>query len=508
MNRLYTLLYIAALTTTALAQNWAEATNQRLRQLEESLQKQGYTIYSSQSNTDELSITHSWNITMRVQGLPNTLKPMPDSIIAQRQERLAKALDTIRAAFTGLSKEATESQMYENHREGTDTIDYVLNFVSPQARYQPPSHPASHIFRYGEGLSANLFYRKNKDGWDDCRYNHLYKEHLGVANQDMKPFDIAAFEAHIQPALAPVMTLKGAYSCPIYWRHDAGFKDDSDGGIQVKYFAESKSGAGLATGTRYFIPARYKDEANRMFQQLQSLTHDYVDQHRDQYYRYTSRSEIPYPDADDESQWLVYNTFNGIMLLGGVLGNGFKNYTLVFERRDDGLHILSFSSEGSAWQPKEWYKIKSYINGKLVYHKAAEQEGKRQALADAIATRKWRIDIRSMSTMRYGSRTVTPDFYLELRGGTLHSYLPYMGQARVSPTLSPSIGLNFEKPVLKYKESMPKSKKYTQIDIDVRTQEDSYHYVIEIYDSGEATIRVQSLNRDPISFDGTMATSY
>ena len=51
---------------------------------------------------------------------------------------------------------------------------------------------------------------------------------------------------------------------------------------------------------------------------------------------------------------------------------------------------------------------------------------------------------------------------------------------------------------------MPKSKKYTQIDIDVRTSEDSYHYVIEIYDSGEANIRVRSLNRDPISFDGTL----
>ena len=109
-----------------------------------------------------------------------------------------------------------------------------------------------------------------------------------------------------------------------------------------------------------------------------------------------------------------------------------------------------------------------------------------------------------MNTMRYGSRMVTPDFYLELKGDTLCSYLPYMGQARVSPTLSPSIGLNFEKPFLKYKESMPKSKKYTQIDIDVRTSEDSYHYVIEIYDSGEANIRVRSLNRDPISFDGTL----
>ena len=101
---------------------------------------------------------------------------------------------------------------------------------------------------------------------------------------------------------------------------------------------------------------------------------------------------------------------------------------------------------------------------------------------------------------------VTPDFYLELRGDTLHSYLPYLGQARVSSTISPSIGLNFEEPVLSYKTSIPKSKKYTQIDIDVRTREDKYHYVIELYDTGKAFIRVRSQNRDPISFDGTLST--
>ncbi|MBR4366639.1 MAG: DUF4251 domain-containing protein, partial [Bacteroidaceae bacterium] len=62
-------------------------------------------------------------------------------------------------------------------------------------------------------------------------------------------------------------------------------------------------------------------------------------------------------------------------------------------------------------------------------------------------------------------------------------------------------------PVLQYKVSRPKSK-YTQLDIDVRTREDSYHYAIEMYDSGEAVIRVRSLNRDPISFDGTLETSH
>ena len=152
------------------------------------------------------------------------------------------------------------------------------------------------------------------------------------------------------------------------------------------------------------------------------------------------------------------------------------------------------------------YKKNAANQAKGLYTHTYEREEVKTT--DAIAAKKWRIDIRSMNTMRYGSRMVTPDFYLELRGDTLCSYLPYLGQARVSPMFSPAIGLNFEKPVLSYKESQPKSKKYTQIDIDVRTQEDNYHYVIQLYDSGEAYIRVRSMNRDAISFDGTMATSY
>lgn len=136
-------------------------------------------------------------------------------------------------------------------------------------------------------------------------------------------------------------------------------------------------------------------------------------------------------------------------------------------------------------------------------HKLTKKERRQMAVLGAIGMKRWHIDITTMNTMRYGSRTVTPDFYLELRGDTLRSYLPYLGQVQVS-SLSPSIGLNFEEPVRQYKESKPKSNKYTQIDIDVKTREDSYHYVINIYDSGEATIRVRSMNRDPVSFDGTL----
>ena len=500
---------MAALAMTAFAQTTTEAPNQSLRQLEESLQEQGYKMSFWQTNADANKISYSWSIAPYVKGSAVTYKPMPDSIIVRRQHRLERALETIRDAFTDMGKEATESQQYECHKNGTDTIEYALGFMDPEFKRKQNSSVndlrMNFIFHAHE--YASFYYRKNEEGWDASNYHHVHVAYHDVAPEDMKPFDVAAFEAQIQPVLKSAMTLKGAYSCPFVWRHDKGFKEDANEGHSI-YFSDGVYDYGLAKGTRYFIPAQYKDEANRLFLQLQSLAHDYVNQHQDQYYHYFQSAELPYPDADDESRWRIDNTFNH-RLLRGLLSvkerpSSKKSYFLFFIRRGEGLHIFSFSGDGEIWMPKDWYKVKSYINGKIVYLKEAENQVERQEVADAIAAKQWCIDVNTMNTMRYGSRVVTPNFYLELRGDTLHSYLPYMGQARVSPTLSPSIGLNFEETVLKYKESMPKSKKYTQIDIDVKTREDSYHYVIEVKDSGEATIRVRSKNSDPISFDGTM----
>ena len=179
------------------------------------------------------------------------------------------------------------------------------------------------------------------------------------------------------------------------------------------------------------------------------------------------------------------------------------SYMVTHRSYRDGL-ATSESEDGSAIQ----LSMKTVSQNRpqrpqIPLRKLTKKERKQVAVLGAIATKRWHIDITSMNTLRYGSRAVTSDFYLELRGDTLRSYLPYLGDAHM-PTMSPSIGLNFEEPVLTYKESKPK--KFTQIDIDVRTREDSYHYVIEMYDNGQAYIRVRSMNRDPISFDGTLET--
>lgn len=143
------------------------------------------------------------------------------------------------------------------------------------------------------------------------------------------------------------------------------------------------------------------------------------------------------------------------------------------------------------------------LGGCATQQQRAEQRAKtRQAVEQAVGSRQLHIDIRSMYTLRYGARTVTSDFFLELRGDTLVSYLPYLGQSH-QPSLTTPIGLNFTAPIMHYSSNRSKSG-CSQLEIDVKTQEDSYKYHIDVYDTGEANIRVSSIHRDPISFDGSV----
>ena len=126
-----------------------------------------------------------------------------------------------------------------------------------------------------------------------------------------------------------------------------------------------------------------------------------------------------------------------------------------------------------------------------------------QAVAEALANRHFRIDVMSMTPLRYSSRMTSSGFFLELKGDTLNSYLPYVGQVYRAPIVSTHQGLNFEEPIIGYRETRPKAH-LTRIEVAARTQEDSYYYIIEVFDTGKASIRVRSQFRDAISFDGDM----
>ena len=111
--------------------------------------------------------------------------------------------------------------------------------------------------------------------------------------------------------------------------------------------------------------------------------------------------------------------------------------------------------------------------------KAERRELMRKAVTEAVAKKEMRIEIISMNAMRYGNRNVSADFFLELHGDSVRSYLPYLGVARQAPMMSPGIGLNFDTRAISIKESHPKAD-LSRLEIDLRTSEDRYLYAVEL----------------------------
>lgn len=132
----------------------------------------------------------------------------------------------------------------------------------------------------------------------------------------------------------------------------------------------------------------------------------------------------------------------------------------------------------------------------------AQQQAYRQAQVEqAVNSGRLTISIRSMHTQRYGTRQVTPDFHLTLRGDTVESYLPYFGQAWTAGYGSQAQGLNFTTRMLDVRRTRQKHG-VSRVEFYAKSQEDVYYYAVDIYPTGHATIFVRARERDNISFDG------
>ena len=312
MNRLYILLCFLALTTTSFGQ---------LSQLDEYFKKQDrYKIWHSQSNGSNI-IGHTWRIEFN--------EPLTPSDI-----------DSIRNAFANARKDASESYMYEYHKDGTDSIKYSL-----LKRY--------HLSKLSDFEKA-LF--ENDALKSEYYYYHEYWEPKDVANNDMKQLDVAAVKALVEPVLESVKRYKGANIYPILWQHDEGYEDNigPNGGIDAIAHYD-KNHVGKTTGTHYFLPAQYEKEGWALCQQIDSLVHDYVNHHPEQQYHY-----------------FYYSTNHDFRIRNilGSIGKYRENlYFLGYYRDEEGLHFFSTTTDGELWMPKGWTKIKRWVNGKITYLK-------------------------------------------------------------------------------------------------------------------------------------------
>lgn len=109
------------------------------------------------------------------------------------------------------------------------------------------------------------------------------------------------------------------------------------------------------------------------------------------------------------------------------------------------------------------------------------------------------IDVNYMMPQRYPTRAVS-DFSLCLKGDTVISHLPYMGEAH-RPTYGNTDGLNFKLPVTDKSVKAGKKGK-TIIRFTCNNSTATYDFKIEIYPEGGAYINLIPSYADQISFKG------
>ena len=382
MKQLFTIILLASVAIAARSQQ----SNPQLHQLEQFIQEQGYAVSHTQSTGTERGISHQWSALLNAyiihpqSAIDSTMSEAAlrrivhqyDSINHLRRQHLTQVLDSIRTTFARLGKDASESYLYEYHKDGTDTIKYSLAFRRDDGALRTYRYNNSVYFNNAGEVALFDYTRSNdSDGWgatDWGYYSHLYT----IPNDtwdDMQPFDHAAFEALIAPKLKDAKKLKGAKAYPVYWRHDEGFNDDvgPNGNLVGKTVRQSDYGHnkhyGLTTGTLYFIPIQREAEAKALYRQIDSLAHSYVDSHPEQYYTYTFSSDFRYGNLRDM-----------------VLGQDFKddsNYSLKALADDTGFYILSINTKGELWIPRDWPRLKSYVNGEMVYLKGMKPKEKK-----------------------------------------------------------------------------------------------------------------------------------
>lgn len=371
MKKLTTFVLLVLVCLTAQGQT----PNAQFRQLEDYLYRKGFDVRLIQYNGGD-GLYHQWAVNisaeriklqlgMRIGGNEDfyTRQHLIDSINALRQQELMEVLDSIRHTFARVSKDVTESYLYEVHKNGVDTIKYSLGMKAKES---------SALVFSGEDNRGERFYVDPCEVMD-FRYQskasvangmgfgfltHVFNYDSGLSWDDMKDFDNMAFEQLIQPVLKRAMKLKGAKEYPVYWRHDKGFDDDvTEGGglIQKGVSSVFDNQGGLTTGVDYVIPLQHDDAAHALFRELDSLSHGYVDAHPEQLYRYKFPSQC-FPAID------------GTILRGYNL-DGTDKYILMCELDPEGFHILYLRINGDFWLPRDWQKLKSYINGEKVYRK-------------------------------------------------------------------------------------------------------------------------------------------
>lgn len=131
----------------------------------------------------------------------------------------------------------------------------------------------------------------------------------------------------------------------------------------------------------------------------------------------------------------------------------------------------------------------------------AAQEDDRIPVSEMVDTKNLIFKAQWVSPSGGRIINMTGNYDLTIRPDSVIAFLPYFGRAYSAPIDPTQGGIKFTSAKFDYKTTKRKKNRW-EISIRPRDITDNYQLFLTVYDNGKASLRVSSVNRQPIAFEG------
>lgn len=136
--------------------------------------------------------------------------------------------------------------------------------------------------------------------------------------------------------------------------------------------------------------------------------------------------------------------------------------------------------------------------------RAAKKAEEKAAILNIIKSNKFKIEISKIFPLSSPAKVTTDGYFVELNGGKFSCMLPYYGSSKTA--IMGGVSLSFEAKNQKVNILQGEDPKFDsfiyQFYFKNENLNDNWRCTIEIYDNGDANIRIDEGSRDAISYRG------
>ena len=322
----------------------------------------------------------------------DSITQLTDSLKRLNNQAARPVYDAIRKTCRSLAQDAEESNLWEYHHDGTDSIKYAIMLKNGGSLYslnkgnrrlivdtfQQPLFPTlagqeALKYEYNPMPRSNPQHYEHEDWPLKGQGQFDYRYDVDTVRGEIDPFDKKDYSRRIDRLLRNVANVTSrsihlshdsiiSISSPNYFSptlnnmafyvnstYDKGEYDEQNHWWAQRKLRPTSESKGMLYTTHS------KELADSLLQQIVLTTKEYLKEHP--HIRYKFYPKVRYEEA-------LCPVFSG------ENGSGAVEDFRIFVHRDQNneYHILTFDTKGELWIPLTWPELKTWKNGEATYY--------------------------------------------------------------------------------------------------------------------------------------------